>query len=327
MKKLTVLVAVLGALWQAPSAQACQQFYGVTQPKHVTATGNQEILPIVIQGVLVSVYLAETTTPATLYSDPGCTSVLSNPTSTLVDGSYTFYASDGVYDIAFSKTGYAFVNLSNVSIFEPLGEHIITSDRYSTIDVCASGTGAIDRVGSNQRTLLLNKQMTCSVDKTWPATLTLVCLGQGSINVQTGKTLTMNGTVLTPPGRSCFAGSGSVTFGASAGPYPHGGVGNFQPSYGTTVEINLQNGSFFTIVPTNGTAYTLSAPTKGGVGAEACIQIKNTFGVLGAPTFAVGYKLGAAWTNPANGFSRTICFRNLSGTYVEISRTAADVAN
>jgi hypothetical protein len=51
-------------------------------------------------------------------------------------------------------------------------------------------------------------------------------------------------------------------------------------------------------------------------------------GALGAFTFyASQYKLGAAWTQPATGFSRSITFV-FNGTHlVEIGRSAADVAN
>jgi hypothetical protein len=81
------------------------------------------------------------------------------------------------------------------------------------------------------------------------------------------------------------------------------------------------------IVPNNGTAFTINAPALAFSGAILNIQIKNTFGTLGALTFAAAYKTGAAWTQPANGFSRTITFMYNGTDWIEISRTAADVSN
>ena len=62
-----------------------------------------------------------------------------------------------------------------------------------------------------------------------------------------------------------------------------------------------------------------------------CI-INTTGGALGAATWssgAAGFKLGAAWTQPATGFRRyiTFMFDPVANRAYEISRSAADVAN
>lgn len=58
-----------------------------------------------IVGATVTVYTADTTTPASIYSDNGLT-VKSNPFTTGIDGIYDFYAADGKYDIQITKFGY-----------------------------------------------------------------------------------------------------------------------------------------------------------------------------------------------------------------------------
>lgn len=109
------------------------------------------------------------------------------------------------------------------------------------------------------------------------------------------------------------------------------------PTYGANITIDAHLGEFFEVEPTNGVAFTLNAPTStpGGAGTPASqqitIRIKNTTGgALGAATFtggAGGYRLGAAWTQPATGFSRSITFVWDRTNWIEVSRTAADVAN
>lgn len=90
-----------------------------------------------------------------------------------------------------------------------------------------------------------------------------------------------------------------------------------------------------TITATNNTAFTVNVPSesldryvKPGVGAQMTMVIRNTSGgALGVATWAAGYKLGAAWTQPATGFSRSITFVYNGTNWIETTRAAADVAN
>lgn len=60
-----------------------------------------------IAGVSVYIYDEGTTTPATIYSDNGVTPK-ANPFLSDADGSYDFYAANGVYDFHFVRSGYTF---------------------------------------------------------------------------------------------------------------------------------------------------------------------------------------------------------------------------
>lgn len=73
-----------------------------------------------IDAVTITVYLAGTTTKATIYSDDGVTTK-SNPFNGEADGSFYFFAPNGVYDIVRSKTGYTFddTDLQNIRLFDP----------------------------------------------------------------------------------------------------------------------------------------------------------------------------------------------------------------
>lgn len=103
------------------------------------------------------------------------------------------------------------------------------------------------------------------------------------------------------------------------------------PTFGAAITIDTSpaTGSLYQLVIANAaTAPTIGAPSTTINGQRLTIQIRNSSGgAMGATTFNAIYKLGAAWTNPANNFSRAIDFVCNGTNWVEVSRTAADVAN
>lgn len=103
------------------------------------------------------------------------------------------------------------------------------------------------------------------------------------------------------------------------------------PTWGAAVTIDTSPASgsaWQRITATSNVAYTIGAPSTAVTGQRLLITIRNTSGgALGAATFNAIYKLGAAWTNPANGFSRSIEFVFDGTNWVEYTRSAADVAN
>lgn len=99
-------------------------------------------------------------------------------------------------------------------------------------------------------------------------------------------------------------------------------------TYSASMTPALDLGNQQVITATNNTAFTINAPTGAGTGNRWNLMIRNTSGAgLGAATFNAVFKLGAAWTQPATGFSRSIQFVFDGTNHVEIGRTAADVAN
>ena len=99
-------------------------------------------------------------------------------------------------------------------------------------------------------------------------------------------------------------------------------------TYSASINIDASLGNSFEINATNGTAFTINTPTNGVDGQFVEITILNTSGgALGTATFGANYKTGAAWTQPANGFNRTIRFQLSSTAWYERSRTATDVSN
>lgn len=86
----------------------------------------------------------------------------------------------------------------------------------------------------------------------------------------------------------------------------------------------------FVLSANNGTAFTINAPInaqENELDVELTFVIRNVSGgALGAVTWNAIYKL-ATWTQPANGFSRSITFRWNGTNWLEVSRTPIDVPN
>jgi hypothetical protein len=66
-----------------------------------------------LNGASVTIYEADGTTAATIYSDTELATAESNPLTTGSDGVYEFYAYPGYYDVQVAKTGYTTTTLSN----------------------------------------------------------------------------------------------------------------------------------------------------------------------------------------------------------------------
>lgn len=202
MKRLLPYLLLIFLLCPA-LAEACQQYRDVMLDRN----GH------VIANVAISITLTGTPTLAILYSDPLCSVVIPNPIFSSPAGEFIFYVHDGEYGVAFSKTGYTFVNIDRLSIYDPLGENIHTVARYTTsttdTDICAPGQGAIDAIGATEVTLVVNKNVSCSTTKTIPDNVKLQFMGAGLITVAGGQTLTIDGPVIAGD-QNIFAGTGLV---------------------------------------------------------------------------------------------------------------------
>lgn len=99
-------------------------------------------------------------------------------------------------------------------------------------------------------------------------------------------------------------------------------------TYSASMTPNAALGNTHTITATNGTAFTINAPTNGVTGQRILIKIKNTSGgALGVATWNANYKM-SAWTSPATGFSRSIEFEfDGASTWTQINQTGVDVPN
>ena len=106
-----------------------------------------------------------------------------------------------------------------------------------------------------------------------------------------------------------------------------GGGQAFTLTYSTSMTPDAYNGLQQRIVANNGTAFTINAPLHPIIGQRLRIQIYNTSGgALGAVTWNAVYKM-SAWTQPANGFNRSIEFYYDSVFWCQVSQTGVDVPN
>lgn len=205
MKWRIILLAIV--LWLAPlGAEACPFYRDLVQD----VRGN------VVTGASVTINVAGTTTLASVYTDALCAVAASNPITTGSDGTFSIFLPSGYYDVVPAKSGYTFASVPRVQVFEPLGDFIATIADFSTTDLTAIGTGAFDQIGSNIRTLLINKPALATLDDTCPSTLTLLFMGTGTLTLSSGKTMTMNCRVVNLTEHAVLLGSGTYTKAASS---------------------------------------------------------------------------------------------------------------
>ncbi len=101
--------------------------------------------------------------------------------------------------------------------------------------------------------------------------------------------------------------------------------------YSTSITPVARVARWYVITVTNTTAFTIQAPSnvpKTSEEQDLEFTIRNSSGgVMGSITWNSIYHLAGTFTNPANGYSRSIRFRWSGGVYVEMSRTMGDVLN
>lgn len=99
------------------------------------------------------------------------------------------------------------------------------------------------------------------------------------------------------------------------------------PTYDASIDLDNAAAESFVITATNNSAFVINEPPSAITGQRISVTIRNTSGgALGAVTWNAVFKM-AAWTQPADGNSRSIDFRFNGTNWVECSRTPADVPN
>lgn len=138
-----------------------------------------------------------------------------------------------------------------------------------------------------------------------------------------GTTVTLGTTSTTVSGAAVSYSTPTLSPLATAGP-------SVRPRYTLTyvagsMQLNCGLYNDFTVTPTDGGAFSFTHALA-TAGQQITLTIINSVGgALGAATFT-GFKL-ASWTQPADGYSRSITFEYDGSTMREVSRTTADVPN
>jgi hypothetical protein len=98
-------------------------------------------------------------------------------------------------------------------------------------------------------------------------------------------------------------------------------------TYSASISTDASLGNTFVITVTNGTAFTINAPTNPATGQRVTYTIRNTSGgAVGVITWNAVFKM-ATWTSPATANSRSIEFTYDGTNWVERVRGAADIPN
>lgn len=278
----------------------------------------------------VYIYYAGTTTTVPIYSDKSCTQSLSNPVQTNIDGGFQVFIKDAIVDLVVSKSGLVFLTRSNLTLFSPLGNNIVTPATYGTTDLCANATGILDQIGANVRELWINVPVNCNRSVATPITLTIREVPGGSITTALGVTFGVNGPVHVHNGATFWAGAGTYAFAYTAGPRPYGEqLGLLDVLYGATVTPDNRSSKTLRVPVTDTNNFTVAAPTDYGYGRELTIWICNEIGgggAIGTITWNAVYKL-ATFTKPADGFRRAITFKCNGLNCHEVDRSTVDVPN
>src|SRR4051812_35340333 len=102
-------------------------------------------------------------------------------------------------------------------------------------------------------------------------------------------------------------------------------------TYGPAIAVDASLGQHFQVTVTDAVAFAISAPTNTPpTGDEQLLYINvrnGSGGAHGAGTFNAIFKTSGAIPAIANGSNRTFVFRWNGTNWVEVFRTAADVAN
>jgi hypothetical protein len=197
-------------------------------------------------GATVTAYLAGTTTLASIYAASAGGVAVHSVTSSIVDGSFSFYVDTGDYGLSqefktvISKQNYTTRTIDSIvispsaTIITPantvvgnivtwtgvLGDEIGDSGIKVTTSVLylshyASVAAAVASIGANVATLVLDIAGVVSIDTHIPFTLSIVQTNMSLITINNGITLTINGPFAAGlyPVFSCI-GTGVVQFGS-----------------------------------------------------------------------------------------------------------------
>lgn len=173
-----------------------------------------------VPGAIVTVFLAGTMTPASLFSDFAGT-ILSNPTTADVLGNYNFYIAPGVYDIQISGIGITTTTFFNVEI----ASSITYKFRGSAFLPVSCGNGEIVYLTSN------NTFQFCGNPK---------IVSQGGYELTSWKIFESSGTFLvrelsSNTDRLSFALVGTNTYATGAA----SGIHNFTDTFGGTPHVTV----------------------------------------------------------------------------------------
>ena len=103
----------------------------------IASTTSTSSTLMVLSNATCTVYVAGTSTAATLYSDNGITP-LANPFLSSSTGQVSFYAANGLYDLVVSKIGYLTVTISAIEL-----DDLLAPSGSNSVGYLPAGTGAV----------------------------------------------------------------------------------------------------------------------------------------------------------------------------------------
>jgi hypothetical protein len=217
-------------------------------------------------------------------------------------------------------TGQHHVLASTVQVEQQLRRHIKTADSIAVLGFHAYN--ADEATIEYARITGISSTVTAGVED---GTIRFSTMNAGTQTVQ-GQF--RDGLILPATPTGTYRGVGTINI--SADYYKNGSAitGIETVTYSTSMTPDVRNGTVHIITATDGVAFAINATANRVTSSIITIMISNTSGgALGVASFNADYKMGAAWTQPATGFNRSIQFVYNGTDSIEMFRSAADVAN
>jgi hypothetical protein len=280
-----------------------------------------------VGGVTVTVYIANTVTPATIYSDDGVTT-RSNPLVSDTNGDFFFYVANGLYDLKFEKTGMPTKTYEDVRAYDPTDEPILLaghlwgltlsnngSDATNDIDISVGSCVSDDGSGA----IALVSALTKRLDAAWS-----VGTNQGALDIGT----LANGTYHWYAIKRADTGVSDVLASRNPGRVQTFTVTIASPAVFTMADHGLQVGSSFIpttsgSLPTGLTAGNRYFVISAGFGVDS-FQVSTTEGGAAVNTSGTQSGTHTATSNPVMPASYTLK-RRIGSTLREAAALVAFV--
>ena len=263
-------------------------------------------------GASITVFLAGTGTPATIYSDDGLTTT-TNPLTADINGRFAFYVADGRYDLQYSGAGLTTYKLTDIDVHDVTD---LTSAGKTPIPGNLQFTGINTHAGTETFSAQLVSSVATGTAPFSVSSTTLV----PNLNVATAVTATN----LTGPGAVTGTFSGSPTF-----------SGN--PTFTGAVTVNslqglpVVGGATYPCTAAGINAAIAAAPAAGGViNARGCSAItgQTTTVNVGSNTQNITLQLGTyTYSGTANPLFLVHCRSVLALDQGTVIQQTSNTAN